>query len=476
MNTNHISKGFTLESADSVRFGDEFSHEEQERNHKILLGEALGGLLLGEKIWSNMVFAFDSLGMVRVLSAFAESFLKKPNLTFQPFQICAYQGDGGYDWNQFSEVYSNVVMNRLRNSEFILSSLPSLNGKPREKEIAFEENERRLNLIEAVSGWSDEPLSQTIFENAGLSDEEFNHFSRIATLDKYIRSKCLTTKFSAGEHGVPVRLNRSPKNPLEDLTTFLDRAIEPRHHPNTDKFQNADQKEINDLCSAITEIIAIHRSEKDPNLPLKNRSSFRTALKSKNLGENLYRIGIELADAHYTRSQYRSLCYASREISSPASDTDASKIGEFWAQKTIPDSSLAESEERSLLYTNVIIPQKDHETSKAKGVNLGLVCDRFTEWLENSDLRESLKDLQDLMGKARSGQVGHHRLHDGIGKVSNQANESFRDVGILFDYDSTRSTLYVHVEDECVKSGGFLSPQADINAREFEGSNNHVPN
>jgi hypothetical protein len=67
--TTNSSDGFVLESADSVRFGDEYNPEERERNRQILFGELLCGLLMGEPVWTNAIFAFDSAGMVQVLGA-----------------------------------------------------------------------------------------------------------------------------------------------------------------------------------------------------------------------------------------------------------------------------------------------------------------------------------------------------------------------------------------------------------------------
>lgn len=88
------STGFVLESADSVRFGPEYNEEERERNRQMLFGEILCGLLMGEQVWTNAIFAFDSQGMVEVLGALARAFVRTPGKEqFLPFIISAYPGD-----------------------------------------------------------------------------------------------------------------------------------------------------------------------------------------------------------------------------------------------------------------------------------------------------------------------------------------------------------------------------------------------
>ena len=93
--TTNSSDGFVLESADSVRFGDEYNPEERERNRQILFGELLCGLLMGEPVWTNAIFAFDSAGMVQVLGAIARAFHRESARSNQhlPMIIAAYGGD-----------------------------------------------------------------------------------------------------------------------------------------------------------------------------------------------------------------------------------------------------------------------------------------------------------------------------------------------------------------------------------------------
>ena len=113
--------GFCLESADSVRFGPEYSLHEKRRSQLVLFGEALCGLLLGEKLWTNAVFAFESQGLVSVMAAICRAFTAQTlPQTYVPFALSIYAGDfdqfqqkPNVPWNKPGEVLLRCYANRL---------------------------------------------------------------------------------------------------------------------------------------------------------------------------------------------------------------------------------------------------------------------------------------------------------------------------------------------------------------------------
>lgn len=369
-----MRQGFCLESADSVRFGPEYSLEEQRRSQLILFGEMLCGILLGERFWSNAVFAFESKGLVSTLAAICRAFKgKKLPQTYFPFCLAVYPGDGDTftgnkeDWRNPEEVLLRCYANRLNSvvvkddagrvvqDGFQLSATPSLNENAKLRK-ALAEQMRQMALD---GSRAEESGFLSLLEQETLA--EVPHFQDVFEIDAYLKEllgdarKSDFGSFMEGpRHNSALQLNNDgwqdqyKPNSITRLRPFLLEANEIMGRLIMGRLPSMlDQVGVQELAQSAQEILKTTLElefESPENDPCRNRTAFRNRVREilglgqEKLGDctehQIFRTLIELADGHYMRTQYTELTLAAREVTSPASDSLASRLGEELAKLT----------------------------------------------------------------------------------------------------------------------------------------------
>ncbi|MCO6454675.1 MAG: hypothetical protein J5I93_05170 [Pirellulaceae bacterium] len=419
MAANHPvpSRGFVLESADSVRFGPEYTPSEVERNRQVLFGELLCGLLMGESIWTNAIFAFDSAGMVEVLGAVSRAFLRTPDREqFLPFIVSVYPGD--HDpwtgqsrlWQNPAELFLRCYAHRLANcGGFQLSATPKLES----------DADRRTRLANSLRQMAETGNTSI---PAGVVPDEQRHFANILSIDQYLRS-WLGARQSADfqaycEHvsaDMPIRKNLegwqhryeslpdSSPGAIARLRFFLEQAahIGERWEPGGSSFAEGRR--------TLQEVLGLP----DDHACFKNRTAFRSHLKQIGLtvDSDTFRLLIELADGHYIRTQYTELTHTAREVTSPASKSEASQIGETWAAQTMQACLKSADAIRPWQFINRIqaVPSKTPVE-----LDLDQIAAAFADYVAHPDRRAELNQYHALLRWARSEQSSGREAGDEV--------------------------------------------------------------
>lgn len=412
--THHLQSppGFVLESADSVRFGPEYGRDEQERNRQMLFGELLCGLLMGEQLWTNAVFLFDSRGAVEVLSAIARASKRnKDPKQFLPFFLSVYPSDRDTwvdkqrDWENPGELYLRCYAHRLNNINFNLSATPELNmDQARRKQLASE--------VRAIA--TDGGSIQDIKVNCTL--DEMKHLDSLFHIDCYIRSwlgsaSKIGFKQYVGSNGeFPIRLNRTDwQNDYLDgkkvgsLRYFLEKADQ-KANETTNPFNAT--AECKDVLRAALNLQAT-------DIAFNNRSEFRKWIgcQGYSITSPVYRVLTELIDGHYVRTQQSVLTFADREVTSPASQSRDSQDGERWASATMQTCLTSRNKNPSWQFINEI---KTAISDTPLRIDLDTIADCFTNYMESPDRRSDLLYYHQLLSEARKyqgNQKGQGKSH-----------------------------------------------------------------
>lgn len=448
--------GFTLESADSVRFGPEYTDEEQERNRQVLFGEALCGLLFGEPLWTNAVFAFDSRGMIEVLGALSRAFEeRKREVQFLPFRMAVYPGDADSwanafrPWENPAEIFLRCYSHRLRNHGFQLSATPGLEP----------DRDRRTEIAEIIRKASE--TGQFPGDLTTRGPGEAGHFMNIASIDKFLRSSLgpagsVTFDAFAQRSDIsdfPIAKNREgwerrygAGKDFSSIPGFFESAIScvPEKHAGKDYVDSA--LAILKKCVDRSKIDEVFRKEK-----LRNRSSVRNYLKDDKDGEGLkdsdetFRVLIEMLDGHYMSSQYSELTFASREVSSPASLSPSSQAGEDWATATKRNCLVASESSRRWQFINKISAVAGLGTLK---IDLDGIADRFADYVAHPERRADLFKYHRLLTQARSAQEGiggrgasdarFEELSDHVHDCVDRINRHMTETGVEFHFNENQ--------------------------------------
>ncbi|MEO0445401.1 MAG: hypothetical protein AAF191_04925 [Verrucomicrobiota bacterium] len=493
--TEYPPPGFTLESADSVRFGDDYNPEERERNRQIMVGEALSGLLLGEPIWTNAVFAFDSIGMVELLGAVSRAFANA-NLHFVPLRMSVYPADqdtftnssGLRQWESFQEILLRAYANRLRKARpkdrFILSALPELN-----QDIC--RRRRIAGALKKIAGSEWDPSDIPALK----CERERQHFANLWAIDRFLRVK--TKSRTVGEERVafdpafpdtPIRKNQEDwrkryrteadePSPIESLKGFAGRAVAVG--------KDLRLRDFDLFRESVDLLTALSRDEEAGKIScFQNRSIFRRYLVDRGCSDQQYRVLVELVDAQYTLTQYSELAWGGRDVTSPASDDRASQIGEFWAQ-AVTNSLRRGGVSRSFEFVNRI-EAKAAVGSEGRALDMDKVFQAFSEMMATPEKRSLLLMYHGSLHQARNAQEGPNsdhltKLSDHTHRMVDMVNEALRTQGIVFDFNSGARTLFVQFRDaqrNALKSGGGLLAEVEeleegsLDEEERRGSTN----
>lgn len=409
--------GFVLESADSVRFGPEYTADEQEWNRQMLFGEMLCGLLMGEQLWTNAVFAFDSRGTVEVLGAIARAFIRRPRSEqFLPFLLSVYDQDKDTwssqwrKWQTPGELYLRCYAHRLNNLDFQLSATPELGqDQARRKRLAGE----ICRLAETGGGLDD---IKTV-----CSDAEADHLRNIFDIDRYFRSwldSAAAADFESyasknAQLSFPIRLNRAgwadayaDNDAVRSLRYFLEKAVGLLGSNSVVEILPPEPVQV--LQDAIQQLAATDTAFKD-------RSSFRTWLKGQGHPEQsvVYRLLTELTDGHYVRTQQSVLTYADREITSPASQSPSSQAGEKWATATMRACLKNKDISQSWQFINEIKAASSLHPLK---IDLDNIAAHFADYITHPERRRDLLTYHELLDHARRDQMSKSRQP--IGEMS----------------------------------------------------------
>lgn len=482
--------GFVLESADSVRFGSEYSEEEREWNRRVLFGELLCGLLIGEQFWTNAVFAFDSRGAVEVLGAVARAFQRKPDKEqFLPFMIAVYPGDRDTwentmrPWQNPGELYLKCYAHRLNKTDFQLSATNSLDKDfDRRKQLANE-------IIKLANTGGNSGDIET-----HCDEDEARHLKNIFDIDRYFRSwlgNSATSNFQDYIHSqaflhAPIRLNRS---------RWEDSFIEGGDFAKVRYFLDKAEKltENSELASRLPaeSLMALRDALKLPtdHIAFNDRSRFRLWLREQGFKSesNVYRILTELVDGHYIRTQQSELTFADREVTSPASQSTNSQLGENWASATM-QSCLKESfAGKSWQFINEINTVQSNQPLQ---LDLDNIATHFADYVANPQRRSELQHYHQLLHQARQNpQVRAtqastsasrlNRLADFAIKCCNNINDHLsRSCNVSFQFNindpatGAGSLTFVYLDNYAI-SQCTGDPQA-ISDNQSEGSTNSI--
>jgi len=442
--------GFVLESADSVRFGPEYTAAEQERNRQVLFGEMLCGLLMGEQFWTSAVFAFDSRGTVEVLGAVSRAFQRKRGSgeQFLPFIISAYAGDkvpqSGLDreWENPAEFFLRCYAHRMWNhGGFKLSATPDLEN----------DEVRRRQLAEQLLNASGKPMLD-LNELKLEGGVEARHFQDISDIDQFLRSwfgAAATSPFQkyltdTNVQERPVRLNRggwkqryARPDSIPKLRYFLDRAV-----------RSPVFKALRFARNEVAQVLSSVLSLPEDHSCFVNRTAFRNWLRAPGQGlsetSDTYRILIELVDGHYIRTQCAELAFAQREVTSPASRTEASQLGEIWAAQAMESCLSSPGGNSSWQFINEIGVAV---TPNPPALDLDKVAKTFAAYMDHPDRWNELKVYHEHLATARTMHAkpadagdAFKRLQDHVEGCVNSINAHMHDTGTQFHFNVNDST------------------------------------
>ena len=508
---------FCLESADSVRLGPEYNKQEKLRNSRVLIGEALSALLLGETIGTNAVFAFESRVLVELLAALSKALKKKKVRAFLGFQMSVYDCDRDtfslsrplHKWSTPGEIYLRCYAHRIQNvlststdgtpKGFQLSATPKLNEDPaRRREVAKHlldyamtrdkaARKRLCNTIKALV-----PLEQRHFENV-LKIDEFIQWSLGDHVNQeYSKYADVVGSRDQGDLMI-VPIKEGWKSKYDEGTTdpagFLRFATQDEIVAAAHERLGSDEliKPINsalEFCK--TELFS--RSTHADHESFSNRTQFRLLLHERELSpqDPIYRTLIELIDGHYIRTQYTELVGAEREITSPASDDPSSQAGEQWAAVAIRNARKSNAPaEQNFQFVNNIMVHADGEGVLAEDY-LDQVAERFVACLKNHNndlmaLQEHLSNLRDAAGEKERSRLDELReLNDQAFEIMKAVNNHLKDVGICFDLSSENEANIIICEfageggHQCTKAQVTGPSDVDISTEDgdIHGSNN----
>lgn len=449
--TTSSSDGFVLESADSVRFGDEYDPEERERNRQILFGELLCGLLMGEPVWTNAIFAFDSAGMVQVLGAIARAFHRESARSNQhlPMIIAAYGGDvlpgqkTARPWSNPNEFFLRCYAHRLDNIVgFTASATPELD----------KDTDRRKKIAAAMIQHAESPVACNLDDlRAELkSQQEISHFRDLYSIDGFLRSwyglagKNQSFADYASEqelHGHPVRLIRDWTT---DQPRFKDSGVKHLRRYCEQALEIA--KEIKTELGFFLEAQGLLRLElENPNNDaFNNRTLFRKKIKPLSSPE-VYNVLVELADGHYVRMQYTELTRSAREVTSPAGTDPAAALGEIWANATTRSLMIHPDLVQSWQF---ITKLKSRPSASTGPLDLDGIAFRFADFMTDPDRRNDLSTYQRLLSYARAAQIGSDldrrkycfdALYRHVTQCCEKINIQMNDVGVNFAFNPLES-------------------------------------
>ena len=439
---SHHPPGFVLESADSVRFGPDYTPDEAERNRQMLFGELLCGLLMGEQFWTNAVFAFDSRGAVEALGAVARGFLRcNGRDQFMPFILSVYPQDkdtlenqSDRPWRNPGELFLRCYAHRLNNPDFILSATPDLNHDTcRRRCLAAE-----IGRISRTGGMVDDIQTS-------CSSLEQEHLRNILGIDRYFRSwlgDAVDAEFdgfasSAEGRSSPIRLNRLDWSAFNNgegfkkLRFFLQMA----------ESQSRTEVEIpQEPLGVLREALQLP----DGHAAFKNRSSFRVWLGNQGHSQQseVYRMLTELSDGHYVRTQQSVLTFADREVTSPASPSTSSQAGEKWASATMKACTTGGLPGRSWQFINEI---KAATAAKPLRIDLDSIAQHFADYMCHPVRRRELLEYHQLLAHARremtnpggTGTFSMQRLVDVATGCCNNINAQLsRNFGVRFQFNA----------------------------------------
>ena len=455
-----------------------------------MVGEALSGLLLGEPIWTNAIYAFDSQGMVELLGAVSRAF-NQVNTHFLPLQMSVFPGDKDSfskatkprGWESFDEILLRAYAHRLRKASrkdlFILSALPNLN-----KDVC--RRQRIAKVLKKLAGRSWDPG-----DIPSLKPDEEPHFTNLWAIDQFLRSRTQIENGSKGpvpfnpeNANTPIRQNRndwdrrySKDSPIKNLGGFAREAVRTgQDHPLRD--HHLFQESVGLLAALADD------SEHGKTSCFQNRSVFRQELRHRGCSESQYRILVELVDAQYNLTQYTELSWGGRDVTSPASDSRGSQIGEFWAQSTTKALRSSASSMAFEFVNRVQTVTQTSESSSPPPLQMDGVFTTFAHVMASPDHGKLLREYHHWLHQARSAEALPSpdvisRLTDHTHVAVDMVNNSLRPHGISLDFNAGARSLYVHFHDQNAhrleSGGGLLAAtlqDAEIDEEERQGSTN----
>lgn len=241
-----------------------------------------------------------------------------------------------------------------------------------------------------------------------ITRAEEGHFENIFSIDRFLRSWLGDAGPAAFDRYCthapllesPIRTIRghwtgryTEGDEIRKMRRFLEKAasLTDSSHPRDGVFANAGEI-LGDLLKLPSD-----------HLCFANRTHFRTHLKNLGIPEmsDTFRVLIELVDGHYIRTQYTELSHSAREITSPASQSKASQLGETWATRTMQACLRSSAAIRPWQFINRI---QAAPLKSAVKLDLDRIALRFADFVSDTDRLHELEEYRHLLALARAAQ------------------------------------------------------------------------